>query len=59
MGTESGIAAEDAVQDALVLAWRHWHALREPERAEAWLTRCPSPPACAPTWSAAPPGARP
>lgn len=32
-------AAEDAVQDSLVLAWRSWGALRDPERRRAWLVR--------------------
>jgi RNA polymerase sigma factor (sigma-70 family) len=32
-------AAEDAVQDTLVLAWRHWHTVRDGERSEAWLAR--------------------
>jgi RNA polymerase sigma-70 factor (ECF subfamily) len=32
-------AAEDAVQDTLVSAWRGLPALRDPERFEAWLTR--------------------
>jgi RNA polymerase sigma-70 factor (ECF subfamily) len=31
--------AEDAVQDALVLAWQGIHALREPDAWEAWLHR--------------------
>ena len=31
--------AEDAVQDALVLAWQGIHALRDPEAWEAWLHR--------------------
>ena len=31
--------AEDAVQDALVLAWQGMHALRDPEAWEAWLHR--------------------
>lgn len=32
-------AAEDAVQDTLLLAWRSWHALRDPDRRQAWLVR--------------------
>ena len=32
-------AAEDAVQDALLLAWRSWDALRDPARRQAWLVR--------------------
>lgn len=31
--------AEDAVQDALVAAWRDLRGLREPERFDAWLHR--------------------
>src|SRR4029078_8795605 len=31
--------AEDAVQVALVSAWRDLPTLREPDRFEAWLTR--------------------
>jgi len=31
--------AEDAVQEAMVLAWRKWDQLREPERLRAWFTR--------------------
>ena len=31
--------AEDAVQDALVLAWQGIHALRDPDAWEAWLQR--------------------
>lgn len=31
--------AEDAVQDALVDAWRDLRGLREPDRFEAWLRR--------------------
>ena len=31
--------AQDAVQDALVLAWRHIRALRDPEAWDAWLYR--------------------
>ena len=29
--------AEDAVQDAMELAWRSWHTLRDPQRLNAWL----------------------
>ncbi len=29
--------AQDAVQDALVRAWRHWPSLRDPARFGAWL----------------------
>jgi len=32
-------AAEDAVQDALLHAWRELRSLREPDRFEAWLGR--------------------
>jgi RNA polymerase sigma-70 factor, ECF subfamily len=31
--------AEDALQDALVIAWRDLRALRDPERFDAWLRR--------------------
>src|SRR5215207_6349668 len=31
--------AQDAVQDALVLAWRHVRALRDAEAWDAWLYR--------------------
>lgn len=31
--------AEDAVQMALERAWRHGHALRDPDRLPAWLNR--------------------
>ena len=31
--------AEDAVQDALVIAWRDLKALRDPDRIDAWLAR--------------------
>ena len=34
-----GYAAEDAVQDALIRAWRDLRALRDPERFDAWLHR--------------------
>src|SRR6476646_9415903 len=34
-----GYAAEDAVQDALVNAWRNLRGLRDPERFDAWLHR--------------------
>ena len=34
-----GYAAEDAVQEALVQAWRDLRSLREPERFDAWLHR--------------------
>ena len=30
---------EDAVQDALVIAWRDLPALRDPDRFDAWLRR--------------------
>lgn len=33
------IAAEDAVQECLVRAWKNLRALREPERFDAWLYR--------------------
>jgi RNA polymerase sigma-70 factor, ECF subfamily len=32
-------ASEDAVQDCLLLAWRAWDRLRDPERRTAWLVR--------------------
>jgi RNA polymerase sigma-70 factor (ECF subfamily) len=32
-------AAEDAVQDSLLLAWRAWDRLRDPARRQAWLVR--------------------
>jgi RNA polymerase sigma factor (sigma-70 family) len=32
-------AAEDAVQEALVDAWRDLRSLRDPDRFDAWLTR--------------------
>ena len=31
--------AEDAVQDALVDAWRDFRGLRDPDRFDAWLNR--------------------
>lgn len=31
--------AEDAVQETLVAAWRHWDQLRDPDRVRAWLTQ--------------------
>jgi RNA polymerase sigma factor (sigma-70 family) len=31
--------AEDALQDALLLAWRDLHALRDPDAWDAWLRR--------------------
>jgi RNA polymerase sigma-70 factor (ECF subfamily) len=31
--------AEDAFQDALVIAWRDLRAVRDPDRFDAWLTR--------------------
>jgi RNA polymerase sigma-70 factor (ECF subfamily) len=31
--------AEDALQDALVIAWRDLRALRDPDRLDAWLMR--------------------
>jgi RNA polymerase sigma-70 factor (ECF subfamily) len=37
LGNESD--ARDAVQDALLDAWRGIHALRDPERFDAWLGR--------------------
>lgn len=33
------IEAQDAVQDALVQAWRHWGSLRDAERVHAWFQR--------------------
>jgi RNA polymerase sigma-70 factor (ECF subfamily) len=35
----SGTEAEDAVQDALVVAWQRFDDLREPDKFEAWLDR--------------------
>ena len=32
-------AAEDAVQDALLQAWRSWDSLRDPACRQAWLVR--------------------
>ncbi|MEP6639061.1 MAG: sigma-70 family RNA polymerase sigma factor [Chloroflexota bacterium] len=34
-----GYAAEDAVQDTLIRAWRDLRSLRDPDRFEAWLHR--------------------
>ena len=31
--------AEDALQDALVIAWRDLRGLRDPDRFDAWLQR--------------------
>lgn len=31
--------AEDAIQDALVIAWRDLRGLRDPDRFDAWLHR--------------------
>ena len=31
--------ADDALQDALVIAWRELRGLRDPDRFDAWLTR--------------------
>ena len=31
--------AQDAVQEALVLAWKHVRALRDPDAWDAWLRR--------------------
>ena len=31
--------AEDALQEALVMAWRDLRAIRDPDRCDAWLTR--------------------
>lgn len=36
---EDAQRAEDAVQDTLLMAWRSWPQLRDPERRQAWLTR--------------------
>ena len=33
-------AAEDLVQDAFAKMYRHWHRLREPDRALAYLRAC-------------------
>ena len=33
------LAAEDAVHDAFVTAWRKWHTLRDVSRFEAWFHR--------------------
>ena len=32
-------AAEDAVQETLLLAWRNWGALRDPGQSGSWLMR--------------------
>ena len=34
-----GYAAQDAVQEALIRAWRDLRSLRDPERFEAWMHR--------------------
>lgn len=34
-----GYSAEDAVQDALIRAWRDLRSLRDPDRFDAWLYR--------------------
>src|SRR5215510_9636358 len=31
--------AEDALQDALVIAWRDLRGLRDPDRFDAWMTK--------------------
>jgi RNA polymerase sigma-70 factor (ECF subfamily) len=31
--------AEDAVQETMLSAWRHWASLRDPDSLPAWLTR--------------------
>jgi len=31
--------AEDATHDAFEAAWRHWHSLRDLEKADAWFGR--------------------
>ena len=36
--------AKDAVQNALVRAWRVLPTLRDPDRLDAWLHRCSSTP---------------
>ena len=36
---DDGGAAEDAVQDSLLLAWRAWDRLHDPARRQAWLVR--------------------
>lgn len=33
------VEAEDAAHDALVIAWREWSSLRDPDRADAWFGR--------------------
>ena len=38
-------SAEDALQNALVLAWRRLPRLRDPDRFEAWIHRFSSTPA--------------
>src|SRR4051794_2432663 len=34
-----GDLADDAVQEALILAWRYIRGLRDPERFEPWIQR--------------------
>lgn len=36
---DDAAAAEDAVQESLLLAWRSWDRLRDPSRRQAWLVR--------------------
>ena len=31
--------AQDAVHEAALQAWRHWHELRDPARFDAWFDR--------------------
>jgi len=33
------VGAEDAVQEAVILAWQRWPALRDPTRLDAWFDR--------------------
>ena len=36
---DDAAAAEDAVQESLLLAWRSWDRLRDPSRRQAWMVR--------------------
>lgn len=38
--TGSWIVAEDLLQTALVITWRHWPTLRDPSAAEAYTRTC-------------------